>query len=139
MINVFRNEYRFLSNFYMLGNTSVEHLYQAEKTDNPVLKAKILACKKPGEAKRMGHGIEPPDWKTRSLPLMYKFVKQKFSIPKLRERLLATGDEELCEGNTWHDNFWGACICHECANKEKFNHLGKILMQVREEARQEGS
>jgi ribA/ribD-fused uncharacterized protein len=138
MIDSFRGDYRFLSNFYMVGNTSVEHQYQAAKTDDLVLKAKILACEKPGEAKRMGHGIEPPDWKTRSLSIMYKLVKQKFNILKLRERLLATGNEELCEGNNWHDNFWGACICADCADKKKFNHLGKILMQVREEARQGG-
>jgi len=32
----------------------------------------------------------------------------------------------------WHDKFWGICICTKCANKGE-NHLGKILMEVREE------
>ena len=40
---------------------------------------------------------------------------------------MATGDAELVEGNTWNDTYWGVC------NGVGHNHLGKILMQVRQE------
>ena len=45
-----------------------------------------------------------------------------------------TGDAELIEGNTWHDNYWGVCSCSKCNGRGK-NRLGKLLMKVREELR----
>ena len=60
--------------------------------------------------------------------IMYEIVLNKFSQnEELREKLIATGDEYLAEGNTWHDTYWGVC------NGKGKNKLGKILMQVREE------
>jgi len=44
----------------------------------------------------------------------------------LGDQLLATGDVELIEGNTWHDTEWGVC------NGIGKNKLGKILMRIRE-------
>ncbi len=43
----------------------------------------------------------------------------------LGEQLLATGDAELIEGNTWNDTEWGIC------NGIGDNKLGKILMRIR--------
>ena len=60
---------------------------------------------------------------------MYDVVKAKFSIKHLKEMLLATGNEELIEGNLWNDTYWGVC------NGKGQNKLGKILMRVREELR----
>ena len=45
----------------------------------------------------------------------------------LKEKLLATGDEYLEEGNNWGDRIWGT------VNGEGENRLGKILMKVRDE------
>ena len=36
------SEYAFLSNFYVYDGWTVEHLYQAQKTDDPVWAQKIL-------------------------------------------------------------------------------------------------
>ena len=47
----------------------------------------------------------------------------------LKQLLLATGDLGLEEGNTWHDTFWGV----DAKTREGENHLGRILMRVREE------
>ena len=58
---------------------------------------------------------------------MESLVREKFTDPMLRLQLMATGSEELVEGNTWSDTFWGVC------NGEGGNHLGKILMKVRAE------
>ncbi len=49
----------------------------------------------------------------------------------LREKLLATGDRKLVEGNTWGDTFWGVC------RGNGKNHLGKILMKIRAELQAE--
>jgi predicted NAD-dependent protein-ADP-ribosyltransferase YbiA (DUF1768 family) len=51
-------------------------------------------------------------------------VKIKFSEPGLGAKLLATGDAELIEGNTWNDVWWGV---NEKTGKGE-NWLGKILM-----------
>ena len=48
------------------------------------------------------------------------------SIPELRTKLADTEDEELIEGNTWNDTYWGVC------RGVGENHLGKLLMEVRE-------
>ena len=67
-------------------------------------------------------------------PIMEDIVKAKFSQnEELAEKLLATDDEYLIEGNTWGDRFWGA------VNGEGRNQLGIILMQVRNELRAERS
>ena len=57
---------------------------------------------------------------------MFDIVLSKFaSNPVLKNLLLDTNNEELIEGNTWNDTYWGVC------NGEGQNHLGKILMKVR--------
>ena len=53
-------------------------------------------------------------------------MRQKFSKSPFKEMLLSTGEEELIEGNTWNDRFWGVC------DGMGENNLGKILMAVRE-------
>ena len=69
---------------------------------------------------------------------MYDIVKAKFSQNEnLRQMLLDTNNEELIEGNWWHDNCWGDCSCERCKDIKGQNNLGKILMRVREEIRNE--
>ena len=58
---------------------------------------------------------------------MYEIVKQKFiQNSDLKDKLIATGNVYLEEGNTWGDKVWGT------VNGEGFNHLGFILMKIRE-------
>jgi predicted NAD-dependent protein-ADP-ribosyltransferase YbiA (DUF1768 family) len=60
--------------------------------------------------------------------LMFVLVTEKFKQnPELKQKLLETGNQELIEGNTWNDTFWGVC------NGQGQNWLGKILMLVRSE------
>ncbi len=96
----------------------------------------IRLCRTPNKAKRLGGpkskgGIvtKRPNWDTIKLDVMLYLLRQKFSIPKLKAKLLATGDQELVEGNKWHDTFWGVC------NGVGSNHLGRLLMQVRQEVK----
>jgi len=53
-------------------------------------------------------------------------LTQKFFDADLRAKLLATGNEELIEGNTWGDTFWGVC------DGKGLNKLGQLLMVVRQ-------
>jgi predicted NAD-dependent protein-ADP-ribosyltransferase YbiA (DUF1768 family) len=46
----------------------------------------------------------------------------------LRRQLILTGNEQLIEGNNWGDTFWGV----DLRTGKGDNHLGKILMQIRE-------
>lgn len=54
-------------------------------------------------------------------------MRVKFRNPELRDKLVATGDAEIVEGNWWGDKFWGVC------RGVGENHLGKILMRIRTE------
>lgn len=130
----FQGKYRFLSNFYpalvKLNGTdyrTVEHAFQAAKSMKVRDRAKIINAQSPGEAKRLGRTfVLRADWEKIKVATMQKLVLEKFTRhPQLKEKLLATGDAELIEGNWWHDTFWGVC------NGEGRNELGKILMKVR--------
>jgi len=135
-IDRFSGYNRFLSNFWRCyvkyrGVTylSAEHAYQAAKVGKgkPGFQA-IVNAKTPGEAKRLGGQVMlPPNWDDRRLEIMAEIVACKFTQNKeLARRLVETGDEELIEGNTWGDNYWGVC------NGQGRNMLGAILMKVRE-------
>jgi ribA/ribD-fused uncharacterized protein len=135
MIDSFRGEYRFLSNFYPanvvldgLTYSSVEHAYQAAKTLDEHYRARIRHTATPGDAKRLGRRIFlRSDWKQAKVGVMFELLRQKFAEEPLRGRLLATGDEELVEGNEWGDTFWGVC------GGRGENMLGMLLMRVRGE------
>ena len=141
MINQFRNKYRFLSNFWLAPvefegavYPSVEHAYQAAKT---ISQADRLPFWKefmtPGQAKRRGSLlILRGDWGFIKFRTMQELVRSKFQIPHLKNKLLATGNRVLVEGNNWHDNFWGRCFCKKCGGSG-LNQLGRILMDVRDE------
>ena len=63
-------------------------------------------------------------------------MQDKFTRNRdLKEKLLATGDAELIEGNTWHDTYWG----YDITKKRGKNKLGKILMVVREDLRKKAN
>ena len=135
-IKQFSGEYRFLSNFHpspiwyngFLWPT-VEHAYQAAKTDDEDEKAHVLACLTPGRAKRMGKDVKlRDDWQDVCVDTMRTLTMLKFAAhPDLRRMLVNTGYDELQEGNTWGDVFWGVNIKTGVGQ----NYLGNILMNVR--------
>ena len=141
MINSFDKEYDFLSNFYHspiekdgIKYPTVEHLFQASKTLDIEDHLLIAAAATPGQSKRMGRSIQlRPDWEQIKDEVMYDAVYRKFTQnPNLKTKLLATGDAQLIEGNTWHDHYWGVC------NGVGENRLGQTLMEVRERLKKEG-
>ena len=135
------NDYRFLSNFYVhpvlfegITYPSTEAAYQASKTLDLNERVK-LSKMTPGQSKQAGQTLRlREDWESVKMQVMYDLNRRKFEDPNLRRKLLATGDQELIEGNKWHDNIWGSCVCEKCGNKGK-NLLGKTLMKIRGEIR----
>lgn len=134
----FQGPHRFLSNFWpapvryggIMFPTS-EHAYQAAKSDDVNEAVRVSLLKSPGDAKRVGRTlVVRKDWEQVKRQVMLDVLRLKFNLPDLRRRLLATGDVQLVEGNTWGDRYWGVC------NGVGENWLGRLLMQVREECRQ---
>lgn len=131
----FRNEYRFLSNFWQSKATlngieypTAEHAYQAAKTLDTEIRLGIRSLETAGEAKAYGQTIQlRPDWDKIKIPIMKSILISKFitTDPIMMEKLLETGDAVLIEGNTWGDTFWGVC------NGEGDNWLGILLMNIR--------
>jgi ribA/ribD-fused uncharacterized protein len=119
-------DYSYLSNFYKFNGWTVEHHFQAAKTDDPGWVNRILNAPTAGQAKKLGrlapmrHG-----WDEEKLTVMRVLVRLKFTDLNLRTLLLDTGDAKLIEGNWWNDTYWGQC------KGVGENWLGKVLMEVR--------
>ena len=136
-IGWFRGEYDFLSNFYQATVTydgitydSSECAFQAQKTlDNEV--RKTFEHMTPSASKKAGRRVQLRDkWDDIKGVIMLDIVRQKFlQHPDLAEKLLATGDGYLEEGNNWGDRYFGV------VNGIGENVLGCSLMIVREELR----
>lgn len=139
-IDSFKGEFSFLSNFY--GPISIvydgelycsaEHAFQAAKCEDDFEKEAIKNCDSPGKAKKLGRRAKlVHNWEKIKLQVMYDIVKRKFlQNPDLAVKLLETKQRKLIEGNWWNDRFWGVC------KGKGENHLGLILMRVRDELRE---
>ena len=135
VIDRFRGEFDWLSNFFLcqvefegMNFSNVEAAFQAAKTLDMEERESFFGLSG-GQAKRLGRRVElRSDWEEVKIDIMRQVLKSKFTQnPELREKLIATGDTELIEGNNWNDRFWGVC---RGVGK---NHLGKLLMEVRAE------
>lgn len=145
MIKTFDGEYGWLSNFYpseikafggdgrLLVFPSVEHYYQAMKSDNPTLWLMFVSGS-PGQAKKNGRKLVlRENWNDIKLYFMESGLRAKFADSRMANLLLSTDGEMLVEGNTWHDNYWGICHCGKCEGG--LNNLGRLLMKIREDLR----
>lgn len=138
-IKSFTKEYSFLSNFYGcfihymgLRFPSVEHAFQAAKSLDPDIRWQFQYCRSAGEAKQRGKMVElRPDWEEVKVQVMTDLIRDKFQCPELKQKLLDTGYAHIEEGNNHGDKFWGT------VKGQGRNELGKILMKVREELRNE--
>lgn len=133
VIGSFDGDYAFLSNFYEApiyyqgeAYLSSESAYQAQK--DPTYKESFTWLT-PMESKKLARKLSiREDWDEVKYDIMVKIVRAKFTQHKcLADKLIATGDRELVEGNYWKDTYWGVC---EGVGE---NNLGKILMEIRQE------
>jgi len=147
LIMAFTGDYRWLSNFQEChiileeeGRTwtyeSTENAYMAWKVVDSNLRAKLQTVS-PRVAKDISksdvfqnmHRADYTD--VNRIIAMLKFNRQKYSAknPELRQKLLDTGHATLIEGTTWNDKFFGFCLKTGTGH----NHLGRILMTIRDE------
>lgn len=137
MIKEFKGKYRWLSNFYPCSILhkgmmfkSVEHAYQASKSNKTTWINFCLHTEEPGKVKTESNNLDYDKelWKAHSLQTMELLLTQKFNMEPFRSLLLDTDEEELQEGNTWHDTFWGV----DLKTGQGQNHLGKLIMLIRD-------
>lgn len=151
VIDSFRGDYAFLSNFYpsplkvsfsaFVGDSfllpTAEHMFQSAKVEFCTLSSQekfnwlrdLANTSDPKHAKQLGKSIsiDVQAWNKASYRMMEQVLTYKFAIhSELRELLLETGDATLIEGNTWGDMLWGQ------VDGVGQNLLGKILMDIRE-------
>ena len=148
MIEKFKGENAFLSNFAYFDKPLVitrgeglfrfvfktnEHFYQACKfTDyNRIIEIANHPSKGLKKYVNSLKGEWREDWDDIKLGVMRTGLNFKFSQhnPTLRQKLIATGEVYIQEGNWWNDKYWGVCL----KTGEGENHLGKLLMEIREE------
>lgn len=138
MVEMFRGEFSFLSNFYdveirygSLKFKNVESAYQALKSKDYNVR-KMFENLSGSESKKLGRKIElREDWSEIKDDVMEYLVRIKFKDERLRRMLLATGEQPLIEGNYWNDRYWGVDLKSGIGE----NKLGKILMKVRKDIR----
>ena len=145
MIDSFKGDYRFLSNFHpaqveyeCLVFPSTEHAYQAMKTLDQAVRRRFTTVISAGGAKEMGGTfLLRDDWEQVKDGIMLDLTRLKFTTHSdLRHKLVATMGRELIEGNHWHDQYWGVCNgqCKQGPHEPYgLNKLGQILMKVRDE------
>jgi ribA/ribD-fused uncharacterized protein len=142
------DEYGFMSNFYRKSPFTVgvfkwktsEHYYQAHKAVEHDDFMRIYKAETPGEAAEIGRSIKcREDWQDVKYDFMMEAIRHKFAQnPKYMVRLLETGDKpivEWTEGTVLADSEWGNAKDKD-GNPGK-NLLGKALMQLREELKQD--
>ena len=132
----FNKENFFLSNFYEspikykgIIFPTVEHAYQAMKSNDVSIWNNFSLYDTPGRAKKVGRKINPmrKDWEDVKVQIMKECLELKFQDPILKQKLLDTGDVILEEGNWWGDSFWGV----DNKTREGRNELGNLLMELR--------
>ena len=136
-IDRFRGEHAFLSNFHRAPFAwqgrewpHAEGAFQAAKTRDERERERIRTAPSPAEAKRLGRRADLRlDWDRVKDDVMHAVLQAKFAVPALRDALLATGDAELVEGNTWGDVYWGR------VDGRGRNQLGRTLMRIRDDIR----
>lgn len=152
MIDCFKGENEFLSNFYekpvfyqdrQFRNR--ESAYQWSKFDLETLPLIIVnqvlrfLTTTGSEAKKLAKELKDwvrADWQNRSLGVMSEVIHAYFVQNKdERQKLLDTDGQELIEGNWWHDEFYGRCNCMGkkagCGEGLGKNWLGRMLMAER--------
>jgi ribA/ribD-fused uncharacterized protein len=114
---------------------TAEHYYQAQKflgSDRDLFD-RIHAAPTPEAAAKLGRShthAYRPDWEQSKLAVMGEVVRDKFQRHRdIQQILIATGDCLLIEDSPV-DYFWGCG-----ADRTGANHLGQILMCVRDELR----
>lgn len=124
----------FYSKIEYMGYTfkTAESAFQAAKCKN-IEDRKLFVELNGYKAKKLGQKIElRDDWERNKVKIMEEILRIKYKNPRMRVKLFETiRYEEIVEENTWGDTFWGVCDGYGD------NHLGRTLLKIREEYRNE--
>jgi predicted NAD-dependent protein-ADP-ribosyltransferase YbiA (DUF1768 family) len=141
IIDNFNEEFSFLNNSYpsevfFEGKIypSIFNAYQASRTVNDFFRKLLQKTQTPEKIYEIAVQItDPIDWNTKRLLIMEKLIRDKFIRNSyLKQELLNTLNRDLLNTfsiKTESNVFWGVF------KNEGENHLGKILMRVREDIR----
>lgn len=138
-----RESYGFCSNFsrhpiYLKKRhwPTAEHYFQAQKFADTPHEEEVRLAPTPRIAANKGRERTRPlrtDWEAVKDTVMREALRAKFTQhPDLQAQLLATGEAELVE-HTSRDRYWG-----DGGDGSDLNRLGRLLMELREQLRQEG-
>lgn len=152
MINNFRGENAWLSNmacvnilYKGLTFPSVENAYMWEKcpgctvtaddgTGDTITWVQFCLIMPPNVVKKKSREVKlREDWDNVKLHIMYELLKIKFSYEPFKSKLIATGLENIVEGNVWNDKFWGVDI--KVTPNQGENWLGRLIMDIRQKIR----
>lgn len=133
--NLYRREVEFEGEVFPTS----EHAYQAGKARKPEVRKWLMEAPSPALLAMAAHGLYywdvAPGWSTSKFDRMRRILLVKFTQhADLRALLLSTGDARLVESATVDNEvnrLWGE------VNGSGKNMLGVLLMEIREELRQE--
>jgi len=136
---IFKGDYFFLSNFYPAKVSyqgrvfpSSEHAYVSMKFSEEFRDQFVDPMMSAGQAKRIGRTSKLRfGWAQRKNKIMFHVVEAKFRQNPDLANMLIRVQGEIVEHNTHRDRYWGV---FEGDGK---NHLGIILMQIRQRLIQE--
>ncbi len=137
MIKQFTGNYRWLSNFTIvkiiykgIEYASTEHAFMSAKSKDPKWKEFCRIEPLAGIVKKESKKIKLiTDWEIKKVEVMKEVLELKFKQSPFKEQLIATGNEEIQEDNTWGDLFWGV----DLITGQGKNMLGKLIMEIRKE------
>ena len=141
IIDNFNNNFSFLNNSYRSEvyydgkiYPCVFNAFQAARTKNDFFKKLLQKNQTPEKIYEIAIQINnPPEWNLKRLLIMEKLIRDKFIRNKnLKKLLIDTNNRELKNSfgiKTNSNLFWGIY------QDEGENHLGKILMRVREDSK----
>lgn len=142
MINFWRttDEYGCLSNFSKhainvdgVVYDTVEHYYQAMKSDDPTVQEYVRTASTPKESKKRAYEKPAKEgWDTLKFDVMRKALRCKVSQHNdVAKKLMKTYPQELAEASPY-DCIWGTG-----KDGKGQNCLGKMWMEIRDEIRLE--
>lgn len=147
-ISKFRKENFFLSNMYPFENGiptpdgqvvfTSEQLYLSSRFASKAARITVQQARDGFSAKRLTKSLEysgSPTWAKwkdlRDLTMRDCVVVKFVANPDIAQKLLATGEEEIIEGNDRGDRYWGVSPSPGKPGSAGENRLGVILMDTR--------
>jgi len=110
---------------------TLEHAFQAAKTDDQDDRTKIRFADSARKARQIGRRMSiHQNWDAERVNVMRQLLESKFQAPDLRQKLLATKSAKLESGG---HKFWGL------VKGQGDNLLGKLLMELRASILQKNS